>query len=112
MTWEVAWEVAQGMFLALQLLAKARATRAQHPPLRQLQLLAPPPRVLQLLPLLAPPPRVFQALQLAAKVPMRHETAQRLSPAQTTQQRQPPPREAAHARAQEDCHTYVVRIWQ
>ena len=66
--------MAQGVLLALQLLAKARETRAQNPPLRQLQLLAPPPRVLQLVPLLAPPPRVFQALQLAAKVPVRQET--------------------------------------
>ena len=77
-TQEVAREVAQGVFLARQLLAEARATRAQHPPLRQLQLLAPPPRVFQALQLLAPPPRLFQALQLAAKVPVRQETTQRL----------------------------------
>ena len=83
-------EVAQRVFLALQLLAKARATRAQHPPLRQLQLLALPPRVLQLVPLLAPPPRVCQALQLAAKVPVRQETTQQLYPPQTTQRLNPP----------------------
>ena len=118
-SWEVAGEVAQAVLLALQLLAKARATRAQHPPLRQLQPLAPTPRVFQLLQLLAPPPRVFQALQLAAKVPVRQEktqqlnppqTTQRLSPMQTTQRLQPPPRVVVHGRAGEGCHTYLLGI--
>ena len=111
-SWEVAGEVAQGVFLALQLLAKARATRAQHPPLRELQLLAPPPLVLQLLPLLAPPPRVLQALRLAAKVPVGQEASQQLCPPQAPQRLQPPPRIVVHGGAGEGGHTYWLGVWQ
>ena len=122
--------MAEEVFLALQLLAKARAIGAQHPPLRQLQLLAPPPRVLQLVPLLAPPPRVSQALQLAAKAPMMQETLQQLylpqttqrlnpqqttqclNPMQTTQRLQDYHRVAVHGRARASCHTYLVGTLQ
>ena len=97
-SWEVAWEVAHGVLMTLQLLAKSRATRAQHPPLRQLQLLAPPPRVFQLLPLLAPPPRVLQALP---------QTTQRLN-----QLGAATPRVVAHGWAGEGGHTCCHSIWQ